>query len=419
LDNEKLRAEISSNSFHKMASTAWQNSAIVHAMLFQKLTSKALQLNYKVPPINLAHIKKMTTDFGMIQFAKISNPDIHSGYTLDDNARVLIAICQHYELYRNEKDLGLIDTYLQVLKYCIQPNGRFLNYVNEQKTFTLQNHRENLEDSAGRAIWALGYTCSLKEILPVNLINEAEHLIQRTITHLESIHSTRAMAFIIKGLHYQNKMDHMYLLEIFANRLVQMYKHEKTTEWFWFEDYLTYGNSVLPEAMLCAYLSTDIDEYKRIAKESFGFLLSKIFVDGKIKVISNKGWHIKNNKNETQIGGEQPIDVAYTIMTLEKFYLLFNKVEYKQKAISAFNWFLGENHLHQIVYNPCTGGCYDGVEEYNVNLNQGAESTISYLMARLGIDRILNKKEAYASIFNKRLLLNSITKISMYENIDI
>ena len=53
---------------------------------------------------------------------------------------------------------------------------------------------------------------------------------------------------------------------------------------------------------------------------------------------------------------------------------------------TAFNWFLGKNRLHQIIYNPCTGGCYDGLEETHVNLNQGAESTISYLMARLTVE---------------------------------
>lgn len=93
--------------------------------------------------------------------------------------------------------------------------------------------------------------------------------------------------------------------------------------------------------------------------------------------------------------GEQPIDVAYTVMALAKFHYVFNKEEYKQKIKVAFNWFLGENHLHQIVYNPCTGGCYDGVEEYNVNLNQGAESTLSYLMARLTLEQW--------AVFEKRL----------------
>ena len=211
--------------------------------------------------------------------------------------------------------------------------------------------------------------------------------------HLDKIYSTRAMAFIIKGLHYQGKHQNIHLLQTLANRLVQMYKHERSNEWYWFENYLTYGNSLLPEAMLCAYLSTGITEYKTIAKESFTFLLSKIFVDEKIKVISNKGWHLKDKIAETIVGGEQPIDVAYTILALEKFYDVFKEDEYKQKIKNAFNWFLGDNHLHQIVYNPCTGGCYDGVEEHNVNLNQGAESTVSYLLARMVIERVVVKKK--------------------------
>jgi hypothetical protein len=87
-------------------------------------------------------------------------------------------------------------------------------------------------------------------------------------------------------------------------------------------------------------------------------------------------------------------------MALEKFYFIFNNDNYKRKAVIAFNWFLGENHLNQIVYNPITGGCYDGVEELNVNLNQGAESTISYLMARLSIERI-HTENSSTLIYNK------------------
>lgn len=404
LQNEKLRTEISIRSFQKMASTAWQNSAIAHTMLFENLVENCFQINYRIPKINLNHIKKMTTHFGMIQFSKIANPDLSSGYTLDDNARALIAICQHYEMYNNEKDLGFIHTYLQFIKYCLQANNTFLNYVNSNKEFTKQNEAENLEDSTGRAIWALGYVISLHKILPENLTIEAQHLLQRALPHLEKIHSTRAMAFMIKGLHYQNKEENIDLLKTFANRLVQMYKHEKTSNWQWFESYFTYGNSVLPEAMLCAYISTKNEEYKNIAKESFGFLLSKIFEDGKIKVVSNKGWFFKNNLPEKVIGGEQPIDVAYTVLALEIFYAVFEKEEYNQKAEVAFSWFLGNNHLQQIVYNPCTGGCYDGVEEHNVNLNQGAESTISYLMARLAMERIAEEENENQVFINTQLV---------------
>jgi hypothetical protein len=86
--------------------------------------------------------------------------------------------------------------------------------------------------------------------------------------------------------------------------------------------------------------------------------------------------------------------VAYTILALSKFYYAFNEPSYKQQMEVAFSWFLGANHLHQIIYNPCTGGCYDGLEENYVNLNQGAESTVSYLMARLTIEKYLRGEQA-------------------------
>ena len=115
------------------------------------------------------------------------------------------------------------------------------------------------------------------------------------------------------------------------------------------------------------------------------FLLSQTFNKNGIEVISNKSWLHKGQ----QAGnfGEQPIDVAYSIMTLSNFYDVFLDEDYHLKMKTAFNWFLGNNRLHQIIYNPCTGGCYDGLEETHVNLNQGAESTVSYLMARLTIEK--------------------------------
>lgn len=391
LNNEPLRKSISLNALHKMAPTAWENAAIAHANLFLGMHPGTMKLSYEMPPVNLNHIKNMTTDFGMIQFAKIATPDINTGYTLDDNARALIAICRLYENTRNTDHLMLINTYFQFIKYCLQRNGKFLNYVDVYKNFTKQNDAENLEDSNGRAIWAIGYLISLKEILPVAIIKEAEWLMEEAIQHIDKMHSTRTMAFIIKGLHYQNDARHLHLIKTLADRMVQMYRHESGEHWHWFESYLTYGNSVLPEAMLCAYISSHDKVYRNIAKTSFDFLLSKIFLDDKITVITNQGWMYKNKISEKQTGGEQPIDVAYTIMTLEKFYTVFGEIAYKQKAIAAFNWFLGANHLNQIVYNPRTGGCFDGVEAYNVNLNQGAESTLSYLMARLAIERIRNR----------------------------
>ena len=403
LSDEPLRINMSLNALHKIAPTAWENSAIAHAILFEKIVDSSIPLQYNIPAINLDHIKRLTTDFGMIQFSKINQPDIDTGYTLDDNARALVAICQHFEITKDEADLPYIHIYFNFLKFCLQQRGNFLNYVTKENDFSEQNNETNLEDSNGRAIWALGYLISLSGTLPCELMIDAKLTMQSALQHAHKIHSSRAMAFIIKGLYYSTtnhaSESAVLLIKELADRLVQMYRHESEQKWQWFESYLTYANSILPEAMLCAWLSTGELIYKEIAKSSFDFLLEKIFTAYSIKVISNKGWLYKQNETvEMIIGGEQPIDVAYSIMALSKFYDVFDEEEYLTKMKTAFSWFLGNNHLQQIIYNPCTGGCYDGLEEDYINLNQGAESTVSYLMARLTMekytypDHTINKK---------------------------
>jgi len=381
-----LRLDIISKGLHKITGTAWENSAVAHAKFLQKVSNNKIELHYRNPEINLDHIKRMTTDFGILQFSKINFPDINSGYTIDDNARAMIALCQHYKMTRDESDIEYIRIYLDFIAYCERSDEQFMNYVDYNNNFTAQNNEVNLEDSTGRAIWALGYLVSLSEILPHELTEKAEKILERTFRFVERTHSTRAMAFIIKGLYYYNRSVEnpltLELTEVFADRLVQMYRHEASTDWKWFESYLTYANSVMPEALLCAYTITGNKVYKDIAKESLDFLISKTFTDSAIKVIGNKTWQ---KKGETELipYGEQPIDVAYTIITLRKFHDIFKDPQYLEKMELAFNWFLGNNHLQQIIYNPCTGGCFDGLEEKNVNLNQGSESTVSYLMARM------------------------------------
>ena len=399
LEDENLRKNSSSTGLHRMAATAWENSAIAHAMLFQKIGGDKISLKYNIPEINLYHLKKMTTDFGIIQFSKINQPDEETGYTLDDNARAMVAMCQHFALTRDKADLDYINIYLNFIKYCLQKNSCFLNYVDIQKDFTQQNNTTNLEDSNGRAIWALGYLISLKKILPDQFVEDATVLMKTALKNINAIYSTRAMAFIIKGLYYSNQekkdSQDVLLMEELANRLVQMYRHEQDEDWSWFESYLTYANSILPEALLCAWLTTGEPVYKEIAQKSFHFLLSKTFTTTGIKVISNKTWlHRGSTLVEFEIGGEQPIDVAYTILALQKFYDVFKDKIYLDKMETAFSWFLGNNHLNQIIYNPCTGGCYDGLEENYLNLNQGAESTVSYQMARLTVEKYLNNKQS-------------------------
>lgn len=392
LSDPLMMEEKQLNALHRISPTAWQNAAIAHINLAQKLLGDhRFNLNYKFPPISLQHIKRMTTDFGMIQFAKVSDPDLSTGYTIDDNARALIAVAKHFELTGKFSDLPLINIYLNFILHCQQEDGSFLNYVTTEKDFFDKNKDENLEDANGRSIWALGEFLSLEQFLDFNLQAQVENAFQKAIPTIETLQSPRALAFCIKGLYYYYhfKKDESILLLItkLADNLVSKYRGVSTDDWQWYEEYLTYANALLPEAMLLAGECTNNELFKDIANKTFKFLLNTIFSKDRIMVISNQGWHHKGK--EKNLYGEQPIEIAYTILALKRFYIDYGNTEYLEKMKIAFNWFLGENHLHQIIYNPSTGGCYDGLEENQVNLNQGAESTVSYLLARLVVEKCL------------------------------
>lgn len=373
------------NGLQKMVATAWENSALAHARVFQQVSDNPEPLHYTLPDINLRHIKRLTRDFGMVQFSVINHPDINSGYTLDDNARALIALTLLFFHTHDEACKKYIRIYLDFVSHCQQEDGSFMNYVDDNRCFTPQNGEVNLEDCNGRAIWALGYLASHHAGLPDEWKQLATRLLRPACKHARKFHSPRALAFAIKGLYFYNKVhkspENLSLIQDFADKLVEYYRQASHPGWMWFENYLTYANSVLPEALLCAYWATHISRYRQVAETTFDFLLGHTFRDNYIKVISNKSWLIENETPDEY--GEQPIDVAYTVIACSKFFREFHKKEYHDKQTLAFNWFLGANHLNQIVYNPSTGGCYDGLEKENVNLNQGAESAVSYLMARL------------------------------------
>ena len=391
LSDENLREEMGKNAFRKTRACSWENIAIAHINTYKKLIEDATEIKFTYPPIELTHVKKMTTELGMIQFSKISVPDLSSGYTLDDNARALVALCMHYKLTEDKADLPYILIYLDFIERCQKPKGNFMNYVDENNREHIEQNAEvNLEDSNARGIWALGTVVSIRKILPEAIAKKASKCLLNSLKWAETIQSPRSIGFATKGLYlYHSAIPNLYVAAIINKlnaKLLYNYEVHATKDWKWFENYLTYGNGILPESMLYAYLVTNKPIYKKVALESLDFLISKTYKGDNFKVISNNGWYHKDS--EPAEYGEQPIDVSYMIQTLNSFYSAFKTPEYKRLMKIAFNWFLGKNHLNQIMYNPVSGGGYDGLEKENVNLNQGAESTVCYLTARLIMENL-------------------------------
>src|SRR5690606_39260854 len=125
LGDEALRKNMSLNGLHGSASTAWENAAILHGRVFEKTNGKHIRLNYNKPAIELKHVKAMTTNVGIIQFSVLNHPDIGSGYTLDDNARALLAMCRHYKIFKDESVLNYIKIYFDFIEYCLREDGFF------------------------------------------------------------------------------------------------------------------------------------------------------------------------------------------------------------------------------------------------------------------------------------------------------
>lgn len=381
LSNESLRKEIEKNAYHYTRQMTWPNVALAYGKIFKQILGEGGIYIRELPRISIKHLVKMTDEFGIVQFANQATPDINSGYSLDDNARALIICAAYYDKFREYKQLKMISKYLDYIKYVRGDDGRLYNFVDK---YRIVDKTQWSEDAHGRALWALGYLSSLKNI-PKDFKSKAENLFLDALPATSIMGSPRAIAFVVAGLHFYNKerksADIVKNIRQLADILVLNYRINSHEKWEWFEPYLTYSNSKLPEALFYAYEETGEQAYLEIAKRSLDFLITNTFHDGIFVPIGQRGWY--KEQEGRALFDQQPIDAGYTVQTLITAHHITGDEKYKQNALDAFQWFLGKNMLKQVVYNEKTGGCHDGLGPSSINLNQGAESTISYLMARL------------------------------------
>ena len=392
IEDKQLRKEMTKNAYFYTRYMTWQNVALSYFRLFNQHAKIIPQNNAKLPPINLDYIRSLTDNFGMIQFANHTKPDNHSGYCVDDCARALIGCTEHYEKHKLVSTAKLIDTYLNFLDFNQKTNGRFHNFVSYHKTY---NDITESNDSFGRAIWALGRTLSSNS-LSAKQRSLSLALLKNAYKNIPDLESNRSLAFAIIGLSYLHQSKNKDFSDIkdkvtlLTDKLVANLKKTVSTQkngWYWFEDVLTYSNYKLPESLFKAYNVTKNDEYKKIAEKSLQFLMNITFEKPDyFSPIGQDGWYHRNGKRA--YFDQQPEDAASAVEALVCAYKSTNEKDYKYKAELAFKWFLGKNHLNQMVYDEATGGCYDGLGKYSINFNQGAESTLSYFLARLAIERI-------------------------------
>ncbi len=334
-----------------------------------------------LPDLKLDHLMRMTDDTGIFQHAKYTVPDREHGYCTDDNARALIVSVLANQFSPGDRKIEDLNAlYLAFLRHAFnRDKGCFRNFMAFDRTWL---EEEGSTDSHARALWSLGVAVGYLQDL--GLVALASNLFHRALPATLKFQSVHSLAFSLVGIHaylrrYSGDRDARKARETLAMRLFEKWKANATKEWPWPVDSLTWGNAKLPHALVLSGQWMQHPEMIEMGLESLKWLIDQDMRDGHFSQVGNRGWHPRDG--ERARFDQQPIEAHATIEACLEAYNVTSDEVWLQRAMVAFNWFLGQNDFQVAIYDDRTGGCCDGLEPDGVNLNQGAESTLAWLLS--------------------------------------
>jgi len=333
--------------------------------------------NFKDKP-SLDYMKKMTDDFGIIQHADITQPDYRHGYSLDDEARALLVCAKYLNRYPDEEVEKLLKIYLNYLEKMVDSNLLVHNFMSRDKKYT---DRIGSDASVARGYWALSCLANSKKI-SIDIKNIAQRLIPIYKTRLIN-NFVRPMSYALLGHALtKDKAETKHIADILVMRYVE---NSENGKWRWFDEGLTWGNAMIIYSLIKAYKLLKNERYLKIALESLTFLESNCRYKNIPSPIGQDGWYFRNQKRA--IFDQQSIDTADMVVVYNELYFMTKDEKYKKKAIEWMGWFFGNNINEVMLYDNVTHGIFDGITRKGVNLNEGAESILVYLMAYLSFDK--------------------------------
>ncbi|MCC6907119.1 MAG: glycosyltransferase [Phycisphaerales bacterium] len=335
-----------------------------------------------LPEPCLDHLLRLTDDTGIIQHATFSIPARRTGYCVDDNARALLVALLAHRVTGSPAAKRLIPVYLGFLHYCQREDGGFHNFVDYNRVVESE---VGSQDCIGRALWALGAAVLMAPDDGARRL--AHEMFDRGVTPVPGF-GPRGQALAIMGLdailRVEPENGHVRtMLDSLADKLCQRYQQEADDDWKWFEPKLTYDNAIIPLALFTTFRVSGKHEHLEVATESLGFLDEVCFAGEHLTLVGNRGWHSRSGSEQAPEADEQPIDAAAFVLAFGGAYLATGERRYLRRMHQSFDWFLGANRLGIRLYDFSTGGCRDGLGTHEASQNQGAESTVSYLMALL------------------------------------
>lgn len=333
-----------------------------------------------LPRWKFDHLLRMTDSTGMFQHARYTLPNFDDGYCTDDNARGLVLSIMLEELGKGEL-CSVADAYAAFLNHAFDsPSGRFRNFLGFDRRWV---DEEGSDDCLGRAVWALGSCVGRSQNRGLQIW--AAQMLGRVLEAVPPTTSPRAWAFALIGIHeYLRRLSGDRLAgqirEALSVRLLDLYRQTASDEWIWFEDVVSYSNAKLPHALILSGRWMGNDEMLQAGLSSLRWLCGvQRSPTGCFRPIGNDGFYSRGQ--QPAIYDQQPIEAHATVSACVEAFYCTHDTSWLDEARLAFAWFSGGNDLGQALYDSTTGGCRDGLHEDRVSENQGAESTLAFLLS--------------------------------------
>ena len=414
LDNDGERHAMRKRAYLYSRETIWPKTARKYMASFQRARfERSLQpraakkddvaadaIDY-LPQLNSNHIFRLTDDTGILQHAIFSVPNSSEGYTTDDNARALIVSTR---LDNDATHAGatrasnLSQRYLSFLWLAFNSNtGRFRNFLGYDRRWL---EEVGSDDSHGRALWSLGNVLGHSQ--DAGLRGAAGRLFEAAVPATLAFTSPRAWAYCILGMQayldwFPGDRAIQDVRNALANRLLDIYERTHSSTWRWFEKSLSYANARLSQALILAGWRSDNQRMIEAGMDSLKWLVIEQHRDDKnvFVPIGSNGFFVEGS--EKARFDQQPVEACAMVSACLEVYRLTEESHWLEEAQCVFGWFLGKNDLQAPLYDATTGGCRDGLHPDRINENQGAESTLSFLMALLEMQaaKVTNAQEQH------------------------
>ncbi len=404
LENDIERHSIRKKAYTFSRDSVWKEVSRKYLRIFSEVRQNRTQhprprhsyvenikaiTSFELPEIKLNHLNTLTDDTGILQHANHTIPNRAHGYCTDDNARaLLVAAMGKKQLPTNGFGLDILSGHYLgfLLDAYNEKNGRFRNFM----TYSRQWVEEiGSEDAHGRALWCLGKA--------VTFLDDPGHLaicttlFNKALRIAETFYSPRAIAFTLIGIQgylltFGGDSEVRRVRGVIADRLFSQFQKNSTNDWPWLENSLNYANGKLPHALILSGQWIQSSDMIDMGLNSLKWLLKIQTEDGHFMPVGNKGWYKQGNLKARF--DQQPIEANSMIEACIEAFNHTQDRTWIDNAVMCFNWFLGQNDLNMPLYDPKTGGCRDGLMADGINQNQGAESSLAWLLSLMTLQKL-------------------------------